>query len=91
MPANFVEINTRQIAAKFVPRLLSNDQKQHQLEISTELKEQVSNNPPFLFKIITDVESWIYGYDTEAKWQTFQSKCPPSLRPKKVQQVKSNM
>jgi hypothetical protein len=91
MPANFVELNMRQIAAKFAPRLLSNDQKQHQPEISMELTEQVSIDPPFQFKIITDDESWIEGTDTEAKWQPSQWNCPPPLRPKKVQQVKSNM
>ena len=67
MPANIIELNMRQIAAKFMPWLLSNAQKQHQPEISMELKEQVSNDPPFLFKIITDDENWIYGTDTEAK------------------------
>lgn len=35
------------------------DQKQHRLEISTELKEQVSNDPHFLFKVISGDESWI--------------------------------
>jgi len=73
-----------------MPRLLSNDQKQQQLEISMELKEEVSNDPPFLFKIITDDEIWIYGYDSEANWQSSQWNCPPSLWPKEVQQVKSN-
>jgi hypothetical protein len=67
MPANLVELNMRQIAAKFMPRLLTNNQKEHQLEISMELKEQVSNYPHLLFKVITGDERWIYGYDTEAK------------------------
>jgi len=88
---NFVELNIRQNAAKLMPRLLTNDQKQHQLEISKELKEQVSNDPHFLFKVVSGDESWIYGYDTEAKWQSSQWNCPPSYRPKKVQQVKSNV
>jgi hypothetical protein len=57
----------RQIAAKFVPRLLTNNQKQHQLEIRMKLKEQVRNDPHLLFKVVTGDESWIYGYDTEAK------------------------
>jgi hypothetical protein len=32
------ELNIRKIAANFVPRLLTDDQKQHCLEISMELK-----------------------------------------------------
>jgi hypothetical protein len=35
----------KQIAAKFMPRLLTDDQKQHWLEVSVELKEQVNNDP----------------------------------------------
>jgi hypothetical protein len=55
------------IAAKFVPRLLTDDQKQHQLEVCMELKEQVRNDPDFLSKVITGDESWIYGHDPETK------------------------
>jgi len=39
------ELNTRQIAAKFVPRLLTDEQKQHWLEVGVEFKEQVSSDP----------------------------------------------
>jgi hypothetical protein len=34
------ELNMRRIAAKFVPKLLSNDQKEHRIAVCTELKEQ---------------------------------------------------
>jgi hypothetical protein len=34
------ELNMRCIAAKFVPRLLSNDQKEYHIAVCTELKEQ---------------------------------------------------
>jgi hypothetical protein len=70
MPAHFVKLNMRWNCCKTVPRLLTNDQKQRQLEVSMELKEQVSNDPHFLFKVVTCDQSWIYGYDTEAKWQS---------------------
>jgi hypothetical protein len=33
------ELNIRHIAVKFVPRLLSNDQKEHHVAICSELKE----------------------------------------------------
>jgi hypothetical protein len=52
---------------KIRAKAAENNQKQHQLEISMELKEQVSNDPHLLFKVVTGNESWIYGYDTEAK------------------------
>jgi hypothetical protein len=42
------EINRRRIAAKFVPRLLTDIQKQHRPEVCMGLKEQVRNDPHFL-------------------------------------------
>jgi len=55
------------MATKFVPRPLTDDQKQHQLEVSMDLKEHVSNDPDFLSKVITGDESWIDCYDPEIK------------------------
>jgi histone-lysine N-methyltransferase SETMAR len=81
----------RRIAAKFVPRLLTDDQKQHRLEVCMELKEHVRNDPDFLSKVVTGDESWIYGYDPETKQQLSQWKSPSSPRPKKAWQVKSNV
>jgi len=43
----------RWIAAKFVPRLLTDNQKQHWLKVSMELKEQVRNDPDVLSKVVT--------------------------------------
>jgi hypothetical protein len=49
------------IAAKFVPRLLSNDQKEHCVAVCSEIKEQTENDPNFISTIITGDESWVYG------------------------------
>jgi len=68
----------RLIAAKFVPRLLPNDQKQHWLEVSMDLKEHVRNDPDFLSKAITGDESWIDGYDPETRQQSSKWNCPSS-------------
>lgn len=54
-------------AAKFMPKLLSNDQKQHCLDVFNELQEQVRNNPDVLSKAITCDRSWVYGYYAETK------------------------
>ena len=87
MPVNSVKLNMRQNAAKFVPRLLTNDQKQHQLEISTELKQQVRNDQHFLFKVVTGDESWQNGNHPSgtvhphprqrkcSKWRAMWSQC----------------
>jgi hypothetical protein len=55
------------IAAKFVPRLLSNGQKESGIAVCSEIKEQTENNPNFVSTIIIGDESWVYGYDPETK------------------------
>lgn len=85
------DLNMRRIAAKFVPRLLSNDQKESRVIACTDLKEQLKNDPRFMEKVITGDETWIYGYDPETKQQSSQWKSPASPRPKKARQVRSNV
>jgi histone-lysine N-methyltransferase SETMAR len=41
--------------------------------------------------VITGDESWVYGYDPETKAQSSKWKHPSSPRPKKAQQVRSNV
>jgi hypothetical protein len=55
------ELNTRLIASTSMPRLLTDDQNQRRLEVSTELKERVRNNPDSLSKNVTGDKSWIFG------------------------------
>ena len=57
----------RRIAAKFVPRFLNNDQRDHRIQVCTELQEAVRHDPNFLSGVITGNESWVYGYDPETK------------------------
>jgi len=57
------ELNMWRIAAKFVPRLLSNDQKEYHIAVCTKLKEQAENNSNFIFTITTGDEYWVSGYD----------------------------
>jgi hypothetical protein len=60
----------RRIAAKFVPQLLTNDQKQQRLNVCLELQEKTNKDPTFISRIITGDESLIYGYDPETKQQS---------------------
>ena len=48
-------------AAKFVPRLLSEDQKANRLDVCREMKDQLKTDADFLSKIITGDESWCLG------------------------------
>lgn len=83
------ELGMHRIAAKFVPRLLTEDQKRNRVEVCTELKARCEADPNFISNIVTGDESWVYGYDPETKQQSSQWKSPASPRPKKARQVLS--
>jgi hypothetical protein len=46
-------LNIRRIAAKFVPRHLTNDQKQRHVNVCLELREKAKEDPTFTSRIIT--------------------------------------
>jgi len=81
----------RRVAAKFVPRLLTRDQKNTCLTLCQELKNQIESDPNSLSKVITGDESWCYGYNPETKQALSQWKTPTSPRPKETRQVRSNV
>ena len=83
------DMNMHRIAAKFVPRLLTPEQKEHRVEICEELRQRALDDPSFMWRVITGDESWVYGYDPESKQQSLQWKSPGSPRPKKVRQSRS--
>ena len=53
----------RRVAAKFVPKLLNFDQKQHRINIAKEILASLRNVPNLLQRVITGDESWIYVYE----------------------------
>jgi len=81
----------KRVAVKFIPCLLSEDQRASRLDVCHEMKDQLKTDPDFLSKIITADESWCYGYNPETKQQSSQWKSASSPRPKKARQVKSNV
>jgi histone-lysine N-methyltransferase SETMAR len=75
-------LNMRLISARFVPRPLSDDQKDHRVSVCRELKQKARYDPNFISNIINGDETWVYGYDSETKQQSSQWKLPNSPRPK---------
>ena len=71
-------LNMRRVAAKFVPRLLTTDQKERRLGVCSELRELESTDLSLLSRIITGDESWCYGCDPETKQQSSQWMSPQS-------------
>ena len=81
----------RRIAAKFVPRILNNNQRYIRIQVCSELQETVWDDPSFLSRVITGDELWFFGYNPETKQQSSQWKTPTSPRTKKARQVHSNI
>ena len=80
-----------QIAAKFVPRVLTLDQKDSRVVICQELKETVINNPTLLLNVFTGDVSIVYAYNPETELQSSQWKSPGSPGPKKARMQKSKL
>jgi len=85
------DLGMHRVAAKFVPRILTADQKQQRVNVCIELRQLASDDETFLSRVITGDESWVYGYDPETKRQSSQWKGPMSPWPKKARQVKNNL
>jgi len=83
------DLNMHRVAAKFLPRLLTPEQKEHRVAICQELRQHAMDDPSFMSGVITGDKSWVYGYDPETKQQSSQWKNPGSPRPKKARQSRS--
>ena len=83
------ELKMQKICAKFVPRVLREDQKERCCHDSREMVELINSDPAVLDALVTCDESWIYCYDLETKRQSSQWKHAGSPRPKKARQSKS--
>ena len=55
------ELGMHRVTAKFVPRILTADQKQQGVNFCTELRQLASDDETFLSRVITGDESWVYS------------------------------
>ena len=83
------DLGMKRVCAKFLPRLLTEEQKQRQIWASSEMLEAMNEDATLLERLITGDESWIYSYDPETKAQSWQWKSPTSPRPKKARMSRS--
>jgi hypothetical protein len=74
-----IELGMHHVTVKFVPRILTAGQKQHCINVCTELHQLASDDETFLSRVITDDGSWVYGYDPETRQQSSQWKSPTIL------------
>ena len=73
-------LNMRRVSAKFVPRVLTDEQKQQRLSISLELRDHAASDSIFLGNVTTGDVTWVCGYDPETRVQSCQWKSPSSPR-----------
>jgi len=81
------DLHMKRVCAKFVPRLLTDDQHEQGQAIAGDLLERSYEDVQFLKNIVTGDESCVYGYDRETKHESSQWKGPSSPRPKNGRQV----
>ncbi|XP_068238535.1 protein GVQW3-like [Palaemon carinicauda] len=83
------DLNPHKVCAKFVPKILSDDQKQFRVECCTDILEMIEADSGFLNKVVTCDQSWVFTYDPESKHQSAQWKHPTSPRPKNAKMSRS--
>ena len=71
------DLQMRRVSAKFVPHLLTVEQKDDHMSICTD-REQAQNDTNFMSSVITGDKSWVYGYDPETKQMSSQWKTASS-------------
>ncbi len=75
------ELKMRKLAAKFIPKLLTQEQKDNRVRLATMSLQLLEDDPLFLSKIVTGDESWCFTYDPETKkasaqWVSKEGDCP---------------
>ncbi len=57
------DLMMRKVCAKFVPKVLTDDQKQRRVAVAQEMLERLQVEPNFLDKVVTGDETWVFEYD----------------------------
>jgi len=65
------DLNMRRVAAKFVPRILTAEQKEWRLSVAKNMLQEAESDENFMGQIIRGDETWVYGYDPETKCLVF--------------------
>ncbi|UYV74866.1 hypothetical protein LAZ67_12001527 [Cordylochernes scorpioides] len=90
-PGKMNDLHLKRSSAKFVPHLLTNEQKEHRKETCKNMVEMFNSDPHWIKIVITGDETWMYGYDPETKRQSSQWLQPGEPRFKKASLIKSKL
>lgn len=77
------------ISAKFVPRVLSQEQKDHQVQLCHQNLAEFHRDNTLMEKVITTDESWFSLFEPETKQGSSQWLQKGSLRPQKALRLRS--
>jgi hypothetical protein len=83
--------NMRKVYAKMVPKNLTQEQKDNQKNICSDIMERITEQLDVLENVITCDETWIFQYDLETKRQLMLWKTPTSRRMKKARMSTLNV
>lgn len=82
--------NMRKVSARWIPRLLTDDQKAQRVTSSSEfLRRYDAEGDEFLDRIVTLDETWLWYYDPETKADSSVWKTPGTPPPKKARVSRS--
>lgn len=81
------DLTLTKIAAKFVPKVLTDNQHQRHVEAAQKCTDMVAEDPTVLQQIVTGDESWIYLYDPEMKHKSQEWVSKVQGHPTKVLQA----
>lgn len=80
----------KKVSARWVPRMLTDTQKQTRLRVSQSCLDMLQQDPDrFLARFVTMDETWLHHYDPETKQQSMTWKRPSSPTPKKFKAIPS--
>lgn len=77
------------VSARWVPKVLTEDQKRRRFQVCKQLLERLQEEPGFLDRIVTVDESWFHYYEPESKAASMQWKRRDEPTPIKARSVPS--
>ena len=83
------DLKLRKLAARFVPKLLTDEQKQRRLDVCHANLALVAQQPLTLRQVITGDESWCYSYEPNTKQKSQMWLGSGDQRPQKARRPRS--
>ena len=78
------KLNKRKVFAKWVPHLLSEEQKAIRVQTSRANLRRLHRDERFIGRIVTGDETWVYSWDAELKRQSAEWRDKGTPRPEKA-------